>query len=210
MAFPGRFERPTYRLGGGCSIRLSYGNKYEFWAGKAKRKGEKSKVLPDCNKESIAQLFGKCKGIFEVLTGKNFFERGRIGARARLLARGLDNAQKWNIIEVETMQGGIAMSLKDEWKNTGKGIGKSFAGLGKSIVKSAKVGIDAVLDEKPAEGEEKKPTGLKESWSEVGHSFGETGKSLGRAAKGTARRAVGKDKNPPAEEAKPDDKSDET
>ena len=26
LAFPRRFERPTYRLGGGCSILLSYGN----------------------------------------------------------------------------------------------------------------------------------------------------------------------------------------
>ena len=25
LARPGRFERPTYRLGGGCSILLSYG-----------------------------------------------------------------------------------------------------------------------------------------------------------------------------------------
>ena len=26
MAFPGRFELPTYRLGGDCSIQLSYEN----------------------------------------------------------------------------------------------------------------------------------------------------------------------------------------
>lgn len=26
LAFPGRLERLTYRLGGGCSIQLSYGN----------------------------------------------------------------------------------------------------------------------------------------------------------------------------------------
>lgn len=26
MASPGRFERLTYRLGGGCSIQLSYGD----------------------------------------------------------------------------------------------------------------------------------------------------------------------------------------
>lgn len=26
VAFPGRLERPAYRLGGGRSIRLSYGN----------------------------------------------------------------------------------------------------------------------------------------------------------------------------------------
>ena len=25
LVIPGRFELPTYRLGGGCSIQLSYG-----------------------------------------------------------------------------------------------------------------------------------------------------------------------------------------
>lgn len=32
--------------------------------------------------------------------------------------------------------------LKNSWKETGKGLGQAFAGLGKSIVKSAKAGID--------------------------------------------------------------------
>ncbi len=77
------------------------------------------------------------------------------------------------------------MSLKDNWKEAGKGLGKSFAGLGKSIVKSAKVGVDAALDETPAD-----QTGLKEAWSDVGHSFGDTGKSLGKAFAGTAKKVV--------------------
>ena len=79
------------------------------------------------------------------------------------------------------------MSLKDEWKNTGKGIGKSFTGLGKSIVKSVKTGVDKVADEEQPAPEGK---GLKENWSEVGHSFGNAGKSLGRAAAGTAKKVV--------------------
>ena len=29
MALPARFERATFRLGGGCSILLSYGSKFE-------------------------------------------------------------------------------------------------------------------------------------------------------------------------------------
>ncbi len=85
------------------------------------------------------------------------------------------------------------MSVKDNWKNTGKGLGKSFAGVGKSIVKSVKVGADKILDEEPRdENGNVKPTGLKESWSEVGHNFGKTGKSLGKAVSGTAKKVAKK------------------
>ena len=31
MASPARFERATFRLGGGCSIQLSYGDIYSFY-----------------------------------------------------------------------------------------------------------------------------------------------------------------------------------
>ena len=85
------------------------------------------------------------------------------------------------------------MSLKDDWKDTGKGIGKTFAGLGKSIAKSVKVGLDAATDETPVDENGKPlPNGLRESWTEVGHSFGTTGKSLGRAAAGTAKKVIDK------------------
>ncbi|MBQ7566908.1 MAG: hypothetical protein IJT18_07295 [Oscillospiraceae bacterium] len=77
------------------------------------------------------------------------------------------------------------MSLKDSWKETGKGIGKTFAGLGKAIVKSVEVGVDRATGDDP----ENAATDLRESWSEVGHSFGKTGKSLGKAAAETAKRA---------------------
>ena len=30
LVIPGRFELPTYRLGGGCSILLSYGTEYQL------------------------------------------------------------------------------------------------------------------------------------------------------------------------------------
>lgn len=79
------------------------------------------------------------------------------------------------------------MSLKDNWKETGKGIGTSFASLGKSIVKSAKVGVDAVLNE---DQEKQENTGLKESWTEVGHNFGHAGKALGKAVVGTAKKVA--------------------
>lgn len=34
------------------------------------------------------------------------------------------------------------MSLRDEWKQTGKDLGPAFQGLGKSIVRSVKTGVD--------------------------------------------------------------------
>ncbi len=75
------------------------------------------------------------------------------------------------------------MSLRDDWKNAGKGLGKSFAEMGVSIVKSVQVGMDKADGKEPPQD-----TGLRESWKEVGHSFGETGKSLGKAAAGTVRK----------------------
>jgi hypothetical protein len=85
------------------------------------------------------------------------------------------------------------MSVKDKWKDTGKGLGKSFAGLGKSIVKSVKVGAERILDEEPKdENGNTVKTDLRESWSEVGHNFGNTGKSLGKAVSGTARKVADK------------------
>ena len=85
------------------------------------------------------------------------------------------------------------MSVKDEWKNTGKDLGKTFAGLGKTIVRSVKVGADKILDEEPKdENGNVKPTNLKENWSEVGHNFGKSGKSLGKAVTETAKTVVSK------------------
>ena len=79
------------------------------------------------------------------------------------------------------------MSVKDNWKDTGKGLGKSFAGLGKSIVQSVKVGKDKVLDKDT----EDRPD-LRESWKEVGESFGQAGKSFGKAMAGTAKKVENK------------------
>lgn len=83
------------------------------------------------------------------------------------------------------------MSLKDDWKDTGKGMGKSFEGLGKSILKSVKVGIDRVVDDENDQTSSK-DTDLRKAWSEVGHSFEKTGTSLGKAASGTMKKAAGK------------------
>ena len=34
------------------------------------------------------------------------------------------------------------MALNDEWKNTGKTLGGAFANLGKTLIRTAKVGVD--------------------------------------------------------------------
>ena len=93
------------------------------------------------------------------------------------------------------------MSLKDDWKDAGKNIGHTAADVGKSIVRSVKVGSEIILDERPkdAEGNEA-PTGLRESWTDVGHDFGKAGKALGKAAAGTARKVADAiDDEPPAD-----------
>ena len=83
------------------------------------------------------------------------------------------------------------MSLGEKWKEAGKGMGESFSGLGKSIVKSAKVGVDNLAGEAPVdENGEKKESGLKENWKGVGRSFKHTGSALGKAFAGTAKKVV--------------------
>ena len=81
------------------------------------------------------------------------------------------------------------MSLKDSWKEAGKGLGKSFAGLGKTIIKSAEKGVDAI-DPPPASDKPQQEEDLREDWKKVGKTFGETGKSLGKAFAGTARKVI--------------------
>ena len=83
------------------------------------------------------------------------------------------------------------MSLGEKWKDAGKGMGESFSGLGKSIIKSAKVGVDNLAGEAPVdENGEKIDSGLKENWKTVGKSFKKTGSSLGKAFAGTAKKVV--------------------
>lgn len=38
------------------------------------------------------------------------------------------------------------MALKEDWKQTGKALGHAFQGLGKSLVRTAKVGIEKADD----------------------------------------------------------------
>lgn len=95
-------------------------------------------------------------------------------------------------------------SLKDSWADFGKGMGKSMAGLGKAIIKSAKVGLDKA-DGTAADGS---GDDLKKSWSDVGHSFGKTGASLGKAAKKTIDTVADSDKPEQSETELNDTKTD--
>ena len=80
------------------------------------------------------------------------------------------------------------MALKDEWKETGKGLGQAFANLGKNIGRSAKTIVDNVTgndkDEKKETGENTAPEAAeaeKDSTVFNDGSWRNTGKDLGNA-----------------------------
>ena len=77
------------------------------------------------------------------------------------------------------------MSLKDDWKNTGKDLGNSFKDLGKSLVRSAKTGVGKVDD--AVEGREKQPG---ESNVFNDGTWRKTGKNLGGAFAGLGKSIV--------------------
>lgn len=75
------------------------------------------------------------------------------------------------------------MSLKDNWKNTGKELGSAFGGLGKTILKSAEQVVDDVDD-----SVENRPQNPNEStvfndgsWRQVGKGLGSAFASLGKS-----------------------------
>ena len=70
------------------------------------------------------------------------------------------------------------MALNDEWKNTGKTLGGAFADLGKTLLKTAKVGVDKA--EAWAEGNDPAKAVPEENVTNDG-SWRETGKELGGA-----------------------------
>lgn len=98
------------------------------------------------------------------------------------------------------------MSQRDDWKDTGKGLGSAFKGLGKSIIRTAKTGVD-----KAADWAEGKPDGAsaestqtdsgaaassEASDSTAGSNvfndgtWRETGKELGGAFKGLGQNII--------------------
>ena len=99
------------------------------------------------------------------------------------------------------------MALKDDWKETGKGLGEAFADLGKTLVRSGKTAVDKAVDwaekddaEKKAEeaaeevkekveeaAEEVKEEAEKDSNVFNDGSWRETGKGLGQAFAGLGK-----------------------
>ena len=88
------------------------------------------------------------------------------------------------------------MSLKDNWKETGKDLGHAFAGFGKTFVRSAQTTADKVLDDKQPETDENgnaQPTVYSDgSWRKTGKDLGSAFLGLGKTLVETAKTGVDK------------------
>ena len=102
------------------------------------------------------------------------------------------------------------MALKDDWKDTGKDLGGAFTGLGKTLIRTAKVGVDKVNtwadggDPKEAVPEENVTNdgSWRETGKDLGGAFAELGKTLLHTAKAGADGLSEKlDRDAPAAEA---------
>ncbi len=84
------------------------------------------------------------------------------------------------------------MAMRDDWKETGKGLGNAFSGLGKSVIKSAKIGADKADTWANGEQQGENPS-MKEMWKEtgsgLGHAFEGLGKTTVKAVKTGADKA---------------------
>ena len=95
--------------------------------------------------------------------------------------------------------------LRDDWADFGKGMGNTFSGLGKSLVQTAKVGLNAASDwvdgNKVDNTAEKQQ--VKEGWKNFGHSFVDTAEDFGKASIRTVKKGVDKVDNAaaPSQEA---------
>lgn len=79
---------------------------------------------------------------------------------------------------------------KEEWKNTGKELGGAFTGLAKSLIRSAKAGLDKA--EEWAEEENKQPKQQEPEGNVFNDgTWRETGKNLGKAFMGLGKTLVG-------------------
>ena len=94
---------------------------------------------------------------------------------------------------------------KEEWKSTGKVLGGAFHDLAKSLIRSAKDGID--IAEEWAEGEETESrTAFNDgTWRETGKEIGHAMQSLGKSLLKSGKEGVEKAEEWAEEECEPKD-----
>ena len=88
------------------------------------------------------------------------------------------------------------MPLNDEWKDAGKTLGGAFANLGKTLLKTAKVGVDkaeAWADgNDPAKAVPQENVTNDGTWRETGRELGGAFAKLGKTLLNTAEVGVDK------------------
>lgn len=94
--------------------------------------------------------------------------------RARTHAR--QERRIWRTDNIISLKGVSEMALKDEWKETGKGLGGAFKDLGTNVGRSVKSGLDPSDDNQTNVFND--------------GSWRKTGKELGGAFKGLAKSMV--------------------
>ena len=74
-------------------------------------------------------------------------------------------------------------SLKSEWKVVGAGLGKTFTGLGKTLIKTAKVGVEKMDDwaeDREGVDHSAETESMKEGWKTFGADFVDSAKAVGK------------------------------
>ena len=88
------------------------------------------------------------------------------------------------------------MALNNEWKDTGKTLGGAFAKLGKTLIKTAKVGVDkaeALADgNDPVQAVPERNVTNDGSWRETGRELGGAMAKLGKTLLSTAEAGAEK------------------
>ncbi len=86
---------------------------------------------------------------------------------------------------------------KEDWKKTGKALGGAFEGLAKSIVRSAKDGLDKAADwadgdENTAANEQERTVFNDGTWRETGKNLGHAMRDLGKSILNTGAEVADK------------------
>ena len=88
------------------------------------------------------------------------------------------------------------MALKNDWKDTGKSLGGAFASLGKTLIRTAKVGVDKAgawaEGSDPVKAVPKENVTNDGSWRATGKELGGALRSLGRTVLRTAEAGAEK------------------